>query len=247
MVRIKSILKLRCKEVGEKMSNDDNTLLEILKELKDIRENNERILREYKSLQTKIKLFSDPNISGAYRSNFKIISSPMDPVYSATIHYGGVVNTNFSQLYTITAVTTVAANGFLVMQLTNPANSNKAIRIDRVSGGASVNTTFDTFKNATFSVTPTILTVLNRNWGSGNTSVMTAKYAIAASGADPTTGGTLMSSVIQTGGPVSREYDGEFYVPYGSTDRQFYVRLTNNTAASNLVALNITWEETVLT
>lgn len=137
----------------------------------------------------------------------------------------------------------VAANGFLTVQLTIPINSNRTIYIARVSGGAITNTTIDIFFNATFAAAGTALTPVNTNTSSSNTSVVTGKYLTGA--ADPTTGGTRLASIIQTGGPVLVDYDGRIIIPATTTTRTFYIRLANNTNQVNLLSINVGYWELV--
>lgn len=177
------------------------------------------------------------------------ITSPKSPVYaqSTVIDYTTAVSQG-GQVYSIsTGSQSVAVSGFLTVQVTNPANSNKTIYIERISGGSTTNTTIDILKNATITTgvppTPTTLTINNRNWNSGNNSSMTGKYVTATAGTDPTVGGTLLSSIIQVGGPITLLYNGEFIIPSSTIDREFYIRLVNNGNQVNILSINITWWE----
>ncbi|WP_110113173.1 hypothetical protein [Bacillus sp. CGMCC 1.16541] len=137
----------------------------------------------------------------------------------------------------------VAANGFLSIQLTMPANSNRTIYVQTVFGGATTNTTVDLLFNATFAAAGTAITPVNTNSGSTNTSAIVGKYISQAT--DPTTGGTLFSSIIQTGGTVTEIYDGAVVVPSTTSDRTLYTRLTNNTNQVNILAITITYWELI--
>ncbi|WP_110113174.1 hypothetical protein [Bacillus sp. CGMCC 1.16541] len=137
----------------------------------------------------------------------------------------------------------VAANGFLVVQYTIPANSNRTVYIQRVSGGATTNTTIDILFNATFAAAGTTITPVNSNLASAITSVVTGKYLSQAT--DPTTGGTRVNSIIQTGGPVVIDYSGRIIIPSTTTDRTFYIRLANNTNQTNILSVNVSWWELV--
>lgn len=146
------------------------------------------------------------------------------------------------QFFTITtgsqSVTTM--NNVLVVQMTIPANSNKTVYIQRVSGGATANTVIDILYNATFAAAGTSQTPVNTNQGSSKTSVVSAKFT---TGTDPTTGGTLVNSIIQTGGPVVIDYDGRLIIPSTTTDRTFYVRLINTSGGTNSLSVNISYWE----
>lgn len=137
---------------------------------------------------------------------------------------------------------TVAANQFLLVQHTVPANVNKTIYIQRVSGGAITNTTIDIMYNATFAATGTAFTPINSNLGKSTSSVVTGKF-LSSSAPDPTTGGTRVNSIIQTGGPVVIDYDGRLVIPSTTSQRTFYIRLANNTNQANTLAINVSWWE----
>ena len=53
----------------------------IIYSLKDISKNNERTMREIKSLYSRISILSNPELSGLSRINNKLISSDSEPVY----------------------------------------------------------------------------------------------------------------------------------------------------------------------
>jgi hypothetical protein len=174
-------------------------------------------------------------------ADFKIQSTANEPDYFSNISYAGLINTNSGKLYTVvTGPQPLDISGFLMVQVNNPANSNKVMRIQRVSGGSVNNTKIDILKNATFPDAGTPLIPRNRNWGFADQSVMIAKFLV---GEDKTVGGTLMSSRIQTGGPIEINYDGEFYVPYITSASQFYVRIQNNSTSPMRLSVNITWSE----
>ncbi|GLI07642.1 hypothetical protein YDYSG_36720 [Paenibacillus tyrfis] len=183
--------------------------------------------------------------------NYNPVSGLNQPIYVKSIQTITTPNIVSSPSYaaaqngTFFAITTqsrsVAANGFLTTQLTNPANSGRTLYIQRVSGGATVNTTIDILLNATFSAAGTSITPVNSNQGSTNTSLTTSKLITQAT--DPTIGGIIFNSIIQTGGPVVIDFNGEIAIPPTTTNRTFYVRLVNNTNQTNLLSLNISWFE----
>lgn len=175
------------------------------------------------------------------RPNNVPVTSPNQLIFGTNLNYSSYYARS-GQVYTAcTGSISVSANGFLVLQLTNPAHSGKILYINRISGGATTNTTFDMLKNATFSATGTPITPQNTNWNFSNSSAATIKYL--SQGTDPTTGGTNLISIIQTGGPLILDYGGLYIIPYGPTDRELYLRLTNNTNQVNILSINITWWE----
>lgn len=185
-------------------------------------------------------------------TNIRPISSPSDPLYvsvASTIITPAVVSSPsvkaaLDGTYFISSAgsQTVAANQFLLVQHTVPANTNRTIYIQRVSGGAITNTTIDILYNATFAAAGTSIAPINSNLGSSNSSVVTAKF-LSSSAPDPTIGGTRINSIIQTGGPVVVDYEGRLVIPSTTSARTFYIRLANNTNQSNILSINVAWWE----
>jgi hypothetical protein len=173
--------------------------------------------------------------------NDNIISSPSDPVI--VLDNQPVTDAaNNGQIYDITTgELDVAANGFLAVRMTIPANQNKTIYILRLLGGASVNTTLDIFRNATFSG-GTSITPVNNNWNYSGGSVCSAKYLNQAT--DPTTEGNLLISIVQTSGGILLPFDGRMVIPCSTTDRYFYIRLKNKTNQINTCSMSFAyWEK----
>ena len=172
--------------------------------------------------------------------NFHIVSNANDPLLVLNNQPFADATIN-GQVYDVsTAEHDVPANGFLTIQLTIPANQGKTIYILRLIGGSTVNTTLDILRNATFTGGTTI-TPVNNNWSYTNTSVCTAKYLSQAT--DPTTGGTNVLSLVQTGGGLLLPFDGRLVIPSSTTDRYFYIRLSNKTNQVNLCSISIAYWE----
>jgi len=152
-----------------------------------------------------------------------------------------ILNEN-GKLYSVTTgPQSVAASGYLVLEINNLADSNKWMEVVRIEGGVNASTNIDILRNAPISVSGIALTPRNRNWSYADSSALSAQYVTQAT--DPTSGGELLTSVIQTGGSINIKYDGEFLILGGITDRQFSVRLANNTSQPNTLAISITWLE----
>ena len=145
--------------------------------------------------------------------------------------------------YTVTSgdhsVTTEPS--FLVLQLTNPANSGKTLHIRSIRGTSSVATTIDIFRDAVFTASGTSVPPRNTNWGSSDASMATGKWL--STNVDPTVGGVLLQSVDQSGGATELDYDGRFIIPSTATARTIYIRLTNLARNANM-AIDISWWET---
>lgn len=145
------------------------------------------------------------------------------------------------QIYDVTTgELDVIANGFLSLQFTVPANQDKTIYILRVLGGSTVNTALDFFQNATFTG-GTSITPVNNNWNFTGGSVCTAKYLNQA--ADPIAGGTLLLSMVQSGGGILIPFDGRMVIPSSTSDRTFYLRLKNSTNQVNTCAISFAYWE----
>ena len=141
--------------------------------------------------------------------------------------------------YSVTTATqTVASNGFLDVQISNPTGSGKSLHIVGVTGGATTNTTIDLVKNGTFAAAGTTLTPRNINFGFSDSSIATVKWITQAT--DPTTGGVLVSSLIQIGGAVVVNYNGSWVMPSNTT---LVMRLVNNTNQSNPLSIGLQWWE----
>jgi hypothetical protein len=140
-----------------------------------------------------------------------------------------------------TGAQSVNASGYLVLEITNPADSNAMIEVIRIEGGTRAPTTIDILRNAPLAVSGGSLTPLNRNWNYADNSAITAKYVIQDT--DPTSGGDLLTSVIQTSGAISMIYDGEYLIPGLASDCQFSLRIKNNSSETNTLAISITWLE----
>ncbi|MDD3013996.1 MAG: hypothetical protein PHC34_09870 [Candidatus Gastranaerophilales bacterium] len=134
----------------------------------------------------------------------------------------------------------MVANGYLTIEFTVPANQNKTIYILRVSGGSTVNTIIDGFRDSTIpGGTP--LTPVNNNLSFTGGSVCTAKYLNQL--ADPITGGTLLLAMVQVGGGILVPIDGRIVIASSTIDRTFCVRLKNKTNQVNTCAITFAYWE----
>ncbi|MFA9456419.1 DUF6143 family protein [Halalkalibacter sp. AB-rgal2] len=133
----------------------------------------------------------------------------------------------------------VVANGFLTLQLTNPAGSGTQLFISRISGGASVNTSIAVLRNATFPQAGTSLIPRNTNFTLPDNSIATAKFISQVT--DPTVGGVNLNTVVQPSGLFIIEYQGRIILNPNTT---MVVRMTNRTNQTNLLSLNMSfWQD----
>ncbi len=136
---------------------------------------------------------------------------------------------------------TVANGASLFCQLTNPAGSGRTVHIGRLAGTANTNLVITLNRNGSFAAAGTAMTPVNANFGSANTSVVTAKFVNQA--ADPTVGGVIFQDLIErsTGAIVIFEYDGRIIMPPGTT---FVIRILNNSGGNNVISFNASFWET---
>ncbi len=174
--------------------------------------------------------------------NNLVISAESNPVFAqANVLEYTERASELGRLYCIsTGLLSVASNNYLCVQLTNPANAGIALYIATVSAGSAVASTMEIFRNATMA-SPAPLTPRNRNWSFSDSSLATGGYLNQA--ADPTTGGILLASLVQTGGQTVREYNGQFILPGTTSNRTFYLRLVNTSNQANTMSATITWWE----
>lgn len=183
---------------------------------------------------------------GVTSMNSVVFNEANNPLYVSTNDKNPVITNNIETAYTADGILYIASTtsqlvltgDFLLFQITNPAGSGKNINIARLTGGATTSTTMDIIRDGTFAAAGTAMTPRNRNTLFPDASVMTTKYITAA--VDPTVGGVLWSSTIQSGGPLGIEYFGRYIVSPGHT---FYIRLTNTSLITNSLSANVTWWE----
>lgn len=136
----------------------------------------------------------------------------------------------------------ISGNGFLVIQITNPASSENTMQLTTASGGSQSSIIVDIFKNATFAAAGTSLTPINLNWSYSNSSSMTAKYTTASSGNDPTNApaNSLIDTIISTNQFIINK---EYLIPSDAANQTFYIRITNSGSGTNIVSATIIWIE----
>ena len=132
------------------------------------------------------------------------------------------------------------ANGYLALQLTNPANSGKTVYINTVRATSSVATIISTYKNATLNITGTSAIPHNTNWAYSDASLVTGRWVAQSS--DPTSGGVLLQQMNQIGGVMELNLEGLRVIPSLTTNQTYYILLQNSAANSNL-SINVEWWE----
>ncbi|MFC5403511.1 hypothetical protein [Cohnella soli] len=126
----------------------------------------------------------------------------------------------------------VGGGNSLLLQITNPNGSGKTVYISGVMGGVSEAATITIEKNGTITggTTPT---PFNANFGSANTSIVTAKQNTGNLTGTPTT----FTSVPLTAGMYELKFNGGIVVTANQT-----LSLTIGTGAITASA-NLTWWE----
>lgn len=187
------------------------------------------------------------------RPNFKIISTPSEPVYTTSVstnnpQYPILIQDlapGFAQLgkrfSANTAARSVANNGFLVLQATIPANTGKTIYVDRIRAGTDTTSVVDvlfTSVSGTQKVDP-----LNTNLGSAYTTEVTAGYLVSTS--DPITDGTVALTFIQGSGTTDLEFNGRIIIPSKTSIQSICIRLKNTGSGgqSSNAAISFSWWE----
>jgi hypothetical protein len=132
----------------------------------------------------------------------------------------------------------VATNGYLVVQISNPTGSGKVMHVETVLGSAVTETTLDVIRNGSFAATGTTLTPRNANTSFNDSSVMTEKFINQAT--DPTTGGFSLLSSIQTGGSKEFDFNGSIIITANNT---LIIRLANNANKAAPMSISISWWE----
>lgn len=173
-----------------------------------------------------------------HRANYKPISSLSEPVYSRGIPSAEMESIRGALFVATTGSISVVANGFLALRLSNPTSSYYA-NIQRFSGGSTVNTTIDIYKNATLTATGTSFTPRNFNTLYTDNSSMNVEYL--SQGTNPVSGGTLLSTFVQTGGILFCTLDAALKIAPGTN---VVLRLTNNTNQTNLCSINVLFCQT---
>ena len=168
------------------------------------------------------------------------LSSNKQPLISVT---PAVHSSILGQYYLIsTGSQSVTGQGhILALQINIPANINKTVFIDKITGGSISHTTIDVLYNASFAAPGTSILPVNVNLGSSNTSLVTGKFF---TGADPSVGGTIIKCIIQTGGSLIIEYDGRLIIPSSTSNQTILIRLINTSNQTNNLSINLGyWEE----
>lgn len=120
----------------------------------------------------------------------------------------------------------------LMLQVTNPMGSGRTMYISRVSGSSSAsNVLLTLLRNGTFS--GSAVTPVNLNFGSANTSAMTAQGGTGTVGGSPTT----VAALILPTEPLVYSIGGGIVVPPGNS-----LTVTIGTGTTNAAAQIQWWE-----
>ncbi len=172
--------------------------------------------------------------------NFRITSSLSDLVDVNNVPF--VQNQcQLGKLYSVvTGAQAVALGGFMVVQLTNPANSAKTLYAQQLMISVTGVTTVDIIRNATFAASGAALTPRNLNWATSDASSINGKFLVQAT--DPTVSGIPLFSYVQTNAaPTLQNLLGSLIIPSGTANRQLYFRM--NCSALTTVSFSFNWVE----
>lgn len=167
--------------------------------------------------------------------------NPNNPIVITDKGAGYAANGMFYTITTGAVNTGLLTSGFLVLEIKNPANSNKTLYVSQIQGGANSQASINAYKNANIgSGTPTNLAPKNTNYSSANVSSMKARFLMSTS--DPTNGGTLFFSTIQASGSFSFIFNGEIIIPSTVSDQYIYFRYSTASVNTNM-SLSFSWWE----
>ena len=200
-----------------------------------------------------------PFDSEMIRPNYKIISSPQDPVYTSSSSSNNPLNplvttglsaafAQIGQYFTLnTGAQLSGANNYLYCQLALPARWTKEMHIDRIRAGTSSTSSAAIIEIRSLGTTPLGLTLTpvsptNTNLLSSKTTLVTAGYASSSTNI---TSGSLLFSFIQGTGTSDLDLGGRVIAgnPTAST-LYFYLKLSDSVNASSI--LSCSWWEDLL-
>ncbi|MBE9917333.1 hypothetical protein G8C92_25275 [Paenibacillus donghaensis] len=173
-------------------------------------------------------------------TNNQIFNNPINnPIGAVPPEYSAAQSGVY---YTITtgAQTVSSANGYMALELTNPANSGKTIRFELIRATSSVSSIISLYRNATLNVSGTSATPRNTNWGFTDSSKVTGTW-VAQTG-DPISGGVLLQTIEQLGGPTEIDFNGKWLIPSKASNQTLIVLLQNKQANSEM-SINVSWWE----
>lgn len=160
-----------------------------------------------------------------------IVASPVATKHSQLGQLFGVSNDTAS----------VPVGQPLWLQLTNPANSDIVLHIERIIGGINEGACeINLYRNAPPLANSNIIPVTNRNWGSANTS--SAVATISANSGPVFVG--LLQNTFHTAGYFELEFKGELVIPSAATDQTLTLQIINVTPVTFNADITIVWSET---
>lgn len=175
-------------------------------------------------------------------TNYAIFNKSNDPLYTQSTNtylipaIEGSAESDAAksgQLYIVTSGSVAVGSGnSLLIQIANPSGSGRTAYLSSVTGGSTAAVTLTLFKGGTIA-SGTTPTPVNANFGSANTSVVTARYNTGALVGSPTT----FASIQLTAGIFQVYFSGGVVIPANQT-----LSITAGTAAATS-SVNITWWE----
>ena len=174
-------------------------------------------------------------------TNYQVFDQVHDPVFTQqvnTFEYPGIEAgaaadaAKAGVLFAVPFAASVPGGQNLLLQAANPPGSGKTMYVSRIFGSSSAsNVTMSLYRNGTF--TGTAVTPVNLNFGSANTSVMTAQGTTGSLGGGP----TLLMSILLPEMPFTLDVGGSIIVPPGSA-----LTVLIGTGSTNATAQIQWWE-----
>lgn len=137
-----------------------------------------------------------------------------------------------------TGAQTIAISDFFAIELSNPPDSGRSVHLGNISGGMTTGSVIDIIKNGAF-LSGTSVTTTKWNYGYTDDSVTIVKWITQAT--DPTVGGTLQTSIIQSGVPLVVDINGEIIIPPNNT--MLIITKNPSTTDAQQIAITVTWWE----
>lgn len=189
------------------------------------------------------------------RTNYKIISSTSEPVYTSSVSTNNPAMPSITQEITCAYaslgkrfstntgnITSIGANSYIALLIIIPANWGKTMYVDRIRIGTSTTSVVDCMPAV--SVSGTTLTNTNSNFASTNTSTVVCKY-IPISSSDPFSSitATPVQTCVLAGGTYEQTYNGRFIMPSTSAIQYFGIRVQNTGTGSSSAMISFSWWE----
>ncbi|MEG6584196.1 hypothetical protein [Dendrosporobacter sp. 1207_IL3150] len=183
------------------------------------------------------------------RTNCRVISSPLEPIYAnlasvdpqspIVVENLGAAYCKLGQRFNInTGAQNIENNSYLVVQITIPANWGKTLYFDKIQAGTSGTSVVDII--AASATTTDVITPVNTNLGSANTTLLTAGYAVTDT--NPATNNPLLTFIL-VNGTYESNFEGEIIIPSTTAVQNYIIRVSNTGTENATCMATFSWWE----